>query len=360
MFRGNLDYIDEAVQITAKRQKTVQYLLRKHPVDFLMVVFSEIDRISHYYWHYYDRHSKYYDDHVAEKYRNALADIYERTDTALGSILCDLPEDCLLVVVSDHGFGRGQVNFHLQDFLIDNGFARVKSAAPEAQERAPGNWFVFGQDGASYELDWDRTRCFMACPGSYGININLRDRQRRGVVGPDELEALTRDLQSALRSVRSPETGEPLFESVLPRQAVYHGPTVERAPDMVVQPRSYGTMLHHRIVRGNWFSEPEHKGMHRLWGIVMVAGPGIQPGRLRDAALEDIAPTLLSWLSLPVPGHMEGQCLPVLGATGGHRSPTPGDQRQDAGGGAAGAAPNTYSPEEKKEIAARLSALGYL
>ncbi len=48
---------------------------------------------------------------------------------------------------------------------------------------------------------------------------------------------------------------------------------------------------------------------HRLYGIVMVAGPGIGPGRFDTATLYDITPTILALAGLPEAGDMRGRPL---------------------------------------------------
>jgi predicted AlkP superfamily phosphohydrolase/phosphomutase/tetratricopeptide (TPR) repeat protein len=48
---------------------------------------------------------------------------------------------------------------------------------------------------------------------------------------------------------------------------------------------------------------------HRRYGVVILAGPGVKPGRLDTTSLLDVAPTVLYLSGLPVPEDMEGRVL---------------------------------------------------
>jgi hypothetical protein len=52
------------------------------------------------------------------------------------------------------------------------------------------------------------------------------------------------------------------------------------------------------------------QGYHDQAGVLIMAGPGVRPGvELGECSTLDIAPTLLTLLGLPVPGHMKGRVL---------------------------------------------------
>src|SRR6185503_14914545 len=60
MFRGDLGYLDEAVANVEARVRSVEYLVRAHPTDLVMVVLTEADRVGHHYWHFCDpAHPRY-------------------------------------------------------------------------------------------------------------------------------------------------------------------------------------------------------------------------------------------------------------------------------------------------------------
>jgi hypothetical protein len=52
------------------------------------------------------------------------------------------------------------------------------------------------------------------------------------------------------------------------------------------------------------------QGYHEQAGVLIMAGPGIRAGAdLGECSTLDLAPTLLSVMRLPIPGHMSGRVL---------------------------------------------------
>ncbi|HXI01753.1 MAG TPA: alkaline phosphatase family protein, partial [Candidatus Saccharimonadales bacterium] len=101
---------------------------------------------------------------------------------------------------------------------------------------------------------------------------------------------------------------------------------------------------------------------HTMSGILLAAGPTVQPGRLETTpGLLDIAPTVLTLLSLPVSAEMPGKPIGALVARGDLPRPDPAviASFEPAGGrkpAVEGAAPTA----EDASILAHLTALGYI
>lgn len=60
---------------------------------------------------------------------------------------------------------------------------------------------------------------------------------------------------------------------------------------------------------------------HRLYGVIVAAGPGIRPGKVEGATVLDVTPTVLALLGLPVPQDMPGRALAALVPAGGAARP---------------------------------------
>ncbi len=92
----------------------------------------------------------------------------------------------------------------------------------------------------------------------------------------------------------------------------------------------------------------------------MVAGPGIAPlGRREPRPIEAIAPTILCLLGLPVPDGMDAP--PMLEfLTPQARAATPLTYVPDVAPTAAGGDEGYASEEDRKQVEARLRALGYV
>jgi len=348
-------YISEAIKITHKRVKTIEYLTQNYNWDLFTAVFTEIDRVSHYYWHYMDSTSPYYISSGQEELKNAVETIYRETDSALEQLLAFLPEDTVFVVLSDHGFGMGAIDFYVQAYLYKKGYLGIEpdqSSSPYAD-----SWFSCEMDGKTHIVDWSKTSAYMAAPGSYGININLTGRQQHGIVAPEEYEALRGRLIHQLSCIVSPASGRKLFRHVARREEVYFGGAVSGAPDILLLPYDYGTMVHHSLEPGKLFGIPEHKGMHRNDGVLILyqkdTGAAFADGAIH---MEDITPSILNCFGIPVPAYMDGriafhtgqaQTLPEA-SPGMYIKPN-GDENKE-----------TYGSDEMDTVRERLKSLGYI
>jgi predicted AlkP superfamily phosphohydrolase/phosphomutase len=361
MFEGNYDYIDKAIKISNDRLTTVEYLLKEKPVDFMMVVFPEIDRISHYYWHYMNKIDTQSEEN--EKLKDAIFDIYKVTDSIIGKIKGQLNEDCNFYIISDHGFGRGDVNFYLNTYFVKIGLMNVKEEgkASETEDSVyhpvEGNWFKYDLNGKRYDVDWNHTKAYISAPGSYGVNINLKGRQEKGIVDIEQKYEVEEEIINKLLEVIAPDTGKRLFKNVLRSSQVYKGRATKYAPDLIIVPFDYGTMVHHQLTYDTLFGEPEQRGMHREEGIFILNGPHIKKKQLFNAKLEDVLPTLLYSLNIDIPQYIEGDVLDVFEEKFSSESSVTHAQKVSENSSKRG---SSYSDQEKESIQDKLRSLGYL
>lgn len=362
MYGGQLDYIQRALEITRKRVKTCEHLINNTEWDLIINVFTEIDRISHFYWHNMDETSLEYDKDAEQKYKEAIHDIYVETDRALGMIINMLPKETFVLVLSDHGFGRGDLNYYIQTFLLENSLLEimevesntVDSNQKDVMESSVMNWFECFHNGKKYGVDWSKTKAYMAAPSSYGININLKGRQSQGIVDEAEYEAYRELLVEKISNIQHPETGAKLFLKVLRREEVYHGDEIKSAPDLIIIPENYGIMLHHALNPDVFVGSPEQKGMHRTEGIIGLYGYNYETTSIfENARLEDITPTILDYFGITIPDYIEGKSLCEFKKS--HKTTVYEENKQlenDLN--------INYSQHEVVEAKKRLSSLGYL
>lgn len=345
MFNGDINYINEALEITYKRLQTIKYLMKNKPVDFFMTVFTEIDRVSHFYWHYMVNNDS------NPGLRDAIRNIYIETDRVLGEILELLDEDTTLMIYSDHGFEKGNIDFYVQTYLREVGFLHLKQE-PEDYV-LEDTWFEYIDNNEKYTVDWSKTIAYMAAPGSYGININLKGRQNKGIVELSEYEEVCQKVIDKLKLFINPLNDKPIFKDVVKSSSIYSGKLTCSAPDIIMIPENWGTMVHHKITDDELFSfDPEQKGMHSMDGIFLMYGNAVQALKHRPPNdLRDIAPTILDLFDIPSPSYMEGTSIFSL------------DDKTDRGKKELSIqvdTKNSYSDEEQGEIKERLKNLGYL
>lgn len=361
MYDGNLDYIDKAISITQKRVKSIEYLVRNCEWDILISVFTEIDRVCHFYWHFMDPKSRYYEIGASEKLKKAVENIYCETDKAFGKILELLPKDVTVMVISDHGFDVGDINLYVQSFLMDKSLLGIKKASDSADilDKVKNSWFECELEGERYIVDWSKTIAYMAAPGSYGINVNLKGRQQCGIVEQCDYESVRDNLISIFEKVTHPYDHSKLFKKVARREDVYKGRSLSMAPDIILIPESYSTMAHHSLKPGQIFGIPEHKGMHDSDGIFAIYREQLNCKDMPSSAcIEDVAATILNYYGISKPEYMEGKSIIQFENTS-LRSPEMGvfcaDKYtlvSDVG--------DDYTDDERREAEKKLKSLGYL
>lgn len=314
----DVEHIGDAQQFLAQyaawleqRIAVLRLLREEHPdLDFLMVVFTEIDRIQHVLWRFLDPSLPDYHAPQATEIRSRVADMFGQIDNALGEIWEWVAgRGGHLLVVSDHGFGPLLKDVYINKWLVDKGYLALK---PGVGFDAPGDFFE--------QVDWERTRAYSF--GFFGnISLNLHGREPRGIVEPGrEAEQLKQEISRRLGELIDPDTGEQVVDAVYRREQLYSGLQVELAPDLLVVMRDYAYMTRDGFdfVSERLMGPPmehqrsalPHSGNHRLEGIVLLAGEGVRPGAaIGQAEIVDVAPTVLQLAGLPLPADVDGQLL---------------------------------------------------
>ena len=311
--------------------------------DLFMVVHRISDEVHHFFIGFVDPRTPAYDADNAAKYGDLVNHFYRKMDQTLGETLDRLGPEDTIFVISDHG---GNITpprqFNVNVWLAQQGLLMVKQEAKSLKSRiyalnqqllpaplrsalrrtAPKS--VRGELKQMWkglqEIDFSSTQAYhfpMKCPPLAGIVINVRGRQPQGVVAPEEYEALRERLMRDLLELRDRRTGEKVVVSVHKREELYHGPYVQRAPDLVVW--CHGLYKEGPLAAGPLIGEVPYDelvqvpGSHDEKGILLAMGPGIEQGKvLEGARLIDLPPTILHAMELPVPSNMDGHVLTEL------------------------------------------------
>ncbi|MCP3985762.1 MAG: hypothetical protein GY723_15365 [bacterium] len=329
------------------------------------VVFSESDTVAHHFWRDHDPYSPRHDPAASAKRVGAVAAVYEALDAACGELRAAMGPETACVVVSDHGAGGAarrvvHLNRHLEEcgLLVRSGgraavsglargaretalrllpprlaqavFRRVRPAAARIESTARFGGF-----------DWSQTAAFSEEANTQpGVWLNLQGREEAGSIGSGDAERVRREVIDALLDWKLPN-GEPVVASARPREDVYHGAFVDRAPDIVVelgQDKGYGLSL----VQTPWATAPQalrELGDHELAG---GRGRGMNGVHRPDGVW--IGPRELgSPAAMPQTAHLLLRAMGVPSSVDGGSPP-----------------PRAYSEEEDAIVAARLRKLGYL
>jgi len=394
---------DELFREMRVRFRVARELLAREPWDLAWFVVSATDGVAHFFWQYYDPSHPLYTAEGASEYGDVVAEVYRRADAELARLLEDLPSDTAVWVVSDHGQGsQSPLAMHLNLWLAGQGllafaedstggggrggvrrlaagalrpvkrfaYDRLSFQSLTRVRRLFPDWLrrELGQETFFAGIDWTRTRAYSEEVRG-NVWINLKGRDPAGIVEPGaEYESLRDQIIEGLSALRDPLTGEALVRRVWRREELYTGPFVERFPDLVVEtevpdlfrPRGgYSGPEAVRALSPEEIAGLKTSGVHRMDGVLVVQGTGVQAGgAVQDATLQDLAPTILYMLGEPIPAHMDGRVLTDLFESSWlAASPV---QHESGGGGEDGGAGLDYTDEESRQIEERLAGLGYL
>jgi predicted AlkP superfamily phosphohydrolase/phosphomutase len=383
--------IENSLATLNKRGRAVVHLLRVHPCDLNVFVFTETDSIQHRFWKYMDPSFPGYKQEYAQ-HADAVLHVFREADRVLGQILAHLPEDAAVIVMSDHGAGplhklvfinrwlmhlgllklkdrpathlkrwliKHQVLFRVYNILNKIGLTNLYLLLPRSKRSRVVSSFLTTAD-----VDWANTKAYAT--GDFGqIRVNLHGREPQGIVSPgEEYEELVALITEKLYELQDPETGERIVDQVYRKQEIYRGECLELAPDLLFVARNYAYISSKHF----GFEEPElvvrsdyaNSGNHRPDGIFIARCRGIQQGKVvQGARIIDIAPTVLYLMNIPIPDDMDGRVLTEI-FDEPYLADHPVRWQRQSEGKEAELVNSTYSDEEAEEVRRRLEELGYL
>jgi predicted AlkP superfamily phosphohydrolase/phosphomutase len=270
----------------------------------LVCVFDATDRIQHMFWRYLEEGHPAASETNGDgppEHADAIEALYRHNDAMLGRIREKVTEEDLLVVLSDHGFNSFRRGVNLNAWLRANGYLALKEGGDEAAE-----WFR--------SVDWSRTRAYAL--GLTGLYLNLEGREAQGTVARGEQEAaLKSELIGKLSGLEDTERGDTAIRELFDTSALYSGPYLEAAPDLLV---GYDAGY-----RSSWdgatgvVGGPVFEDNVKAWSGDHCIDPRLVPGVLfcnepidaDDPALIDLAPTALWVLGVEPPAYMDGKVL---------------------------------------------------
>ncbi len=378
-----LTLVDEFRDMLEKRARVTYSLMDSQPWDFMMVVFMGTDRMGHYLWEY--QSGRACKDPEAEAICRAVREYYVRLDEIVGELVAKAGDEAPTIIMSDHGMGpKHTKRVHLNNWLLEHGW--LAASRPVNKITNPDGWLsrlglprdrigriirrlpgvadtrFVKQAASSAALQVDTVRSqAIAIPifnHIFGIRINARGAQ---------IESLRGEITRALRELSDPQTGMKLVEHVHRGKDYYDGPYAENVPDLIVMLHpdyggSYRLGRYSSVVTE--LQVHSRRGNHRMEGIFAARGIEIarQAQPLPDLDIEDVTPTVLHLMGLPVPSDMDGRVLteiltPESKAQPVRQGPVLGFWTNDK---AEGFQDEVMSDEDEAEIRERLEALGYI
>jgi predicted AlkP superfamily phosphohydrolase/phosphomutase len=366
-FRGRPEaFLDECASITAKRQKTFEYLLDSTEWDFGVIVYVSTDRIQHCLMEYiapdHPEYERLSSTPIAEKTRA----VYRQLDDGLAQLLKRTTERDLVMFMSDHGhqpctractmdrilkhlgfleFGKGSFAFNLVRWGPGRRLARrvydlLKLHGKISIPASP--------------IEWSKSRAYTSVVSTgEGVSVNLKGREPGGIVDERDFEKVRDEVAVALSEFRDPDTGDAPIRKIYRKEEVFKGRFLDVAPDLLLVPAPFYSLTHARsmVEDADWLS-----GDHRLEGVLVAAGPDVVAGPLEQPAhLIDLAPTALAALGVPSSIPRDGRVLTALVADGAELR-----VEADVAAGSDVAVDTGLTSDEEGEIEDHLRGLGYV
>ncbi len=275
------------------------------------VVFVATDRLQHHLWHLMDEGHPLHRDTDSK----AVAAFWSVLDGCLSQLFEQAGSLASKMIVSDHGFGPLWKVVDVNAYLARAGLLRYRRAASVRRfHLGLGIRARLGMGDAtdSPPIDWAGTVAYSGSETEEGVYINVREREPWGIVerGPAYHEIRSR-VRAALEELTDPETGAQLVVNCLDREHVYHGPWLDRAPDLLLELAPGYKVLNdlHRGATVLPVGEGTYggTGRHQREGILVTDGLG--PLAAFPPHLRDILPTMLDSLCVPIPESVEGRSL---------------------------------------------------
>jgi predicted AlkP superfamily phosphohydrolase/phosphomutase len=304
------DEFESWIQLHIRREqqwfKILKNRMIQDPCELEAVLFDGIDKIQHLCWRYLtaDGVDLQLED-WEQKIRGLCLTYFSKLDRILANIAELAGPEATIVMVSDHGFGPQRETFFVNTWLERNGY--LKWADKETPWRSTSGILGMGEMAKHiFKIDWDHTVAYASTPSSNGIHIVKASPEHPNGITSSAYEAMRHELMQNLKGILSPTTGEPLISKIWTREKAFSGAHIENAPDLTLLLQDGGLVS---ILSSDEVVKPltTVKGSHRMEGIFVAKGPGLNSAFERDSiSILDIAPILLHTLNIALPSEMEG------------------------------------------------------
>ncbi|MBP3626076.1 MAG: nucleotide pyrophosphatase, partial [Peptococcaceae bacterium] len=275
------------------QSKVMHHMIEEHGVEVIFSHMHNIDLQGHNYMKYLkNRETSRYDENEVVKFAEAT---YKVTDDYIGSFMHLIDEGWTIMIFSDHAL------ICAEEVAVSQG-----DNTGVCDEPFKGwGYTVMKKDENGNELpevDWTQTKAIMTRSNS--IYINLKGRQKYGIVDPEDKYELEEQIITDLYGYKHPKTGKRIIALALHnKDAVLLGLGGPMGADIVF-------VVHESYV------EDHGAGLSTAYGyqdtslspIFLAAGKGIKENfrTTRYVREVDLAPTAAVLLGVDMPADCEG------------------------------------------------------
>ncbi len=292
---SDVAFLEQANTVLEERVAMLKQELTGFDDGIFNFVIDITDRVQHMFWRHTDPEHPLYTEKGAEIFGDVIKNNYRRMDSILGWVLEELAPEDELLICSDHGFNSFRHQVDLNTWLVKNGYMTLQDGS---SPREAGELFA--------GVDWSKTKAYSL--GLAGLYLNLKGREKEGIVEPGEATELSRKIAGELEELYDERNDQPAISRVKLSEETYSGEHTNRAPDLLVgYNRTYrvswdsaiGGMTGEVIApnRNKWSGEhcfdPQQIPASLFTNFPLETGDGL--------ALWDLMPAIFSRLGLDYP-----------------------------------------------------------
>jgi len=311
----------DLVAASGRAADAADLLLAQADLDLAWLTFSAAHVAGHQFWDL-SQVDGTLDDATRRVLGGTLEDVYQSVDAGFGRVLAALPEGADVIVTSPVGMDVNTSRADLLPEMLD----AVLTGRPREHSSAGAVWKLRAAlptglrsriaaalpDRVALALtarlesrgyDWSTTHAFAHPADNQGyIRLNLRGRERDGMIDPDDADALMDVIAAGLTTFRDPD-GTPAVAAVERIAKSFDaGVHADRLPDLIVRwsdrpatrlmylsSERFGTVAR----RGSGSGRSGNHTAGDAWALVV---PGASRARItsRPPRLADIAATAAS------------------------------------------------------------------
>jgi predicted AlkP superfamily phosphohydrolase/phosphomutase len=311
---GRMDeqtFMEDLYRAFDDRAQVILNRLDARDWDVLVGVIESTDRVQHMMWRLIDPKHPMYDAALASKFGDSILRVYRRADEFVGEVMRRLDPGTPVLIVSDHGFHSWRKAVNLNTWLVQQGYMVLHGQQPGEKKLDD----LFGGGEFWENVDWSRTRAYAMGIGQ--IYFNLRGREAKGIVSPGaEAKQLADELSARLLTMKDPDDGSPIIRAVYKRDDIYSGEFLANASELQVGMEEGYRVSWQTTLGGSppgivYANMKKWSADHGGYDFATTAGVLIANRRpsSETPSIVDIAPTVLKYFGVPIPGDIDGKPL---------------------------------------------------
>ncbi|HUL74255.1 MAG TPA: alkaline phosphatase family protein [Vicinamibacterales bacterium] len=305
-------FMDDLMRAFDDRAKVILDRLGGNDWDLLVGVIESTDRVQHMMFRLLDPAHPAYNADLAAKFGDSIERVYKRADQFVGQVMDAAPPGATIMIVSDHGFHAWRKAVNLNTWLVQQGYMTIKGNEPSKDKKLSD---LFGGGEYWENVDWSRTKAYSMGLGQ--IYINMRGREGQGIVSPGaEASALADEIKGKLLAFVDPDDYHRIVRNVYKRDDVYSGEFLGNAPDLQVGFEDGYRVSWQTTLGGSpqglvYPNTQKWSGDHCGFDYQTTAGVFVssKPITRSSPRIIDIAPTVLKFFGVAIPGTIDGKPL---------------------------------------------------